>query len=276
MQATFGPRAVVAIVLALICASASEPAAQQTATVQGTITEAGTARPLVNAQVTIRGTGIGTLTNSQGRFQLVNVPSGQATLRVELMGYEAATQTITVRAGEATTVNLTLAQSAIAIEGLVVTAMGITQRERAIATSVQTVNAEELAQASEPNLVAALAGRSAGVEVRSTGTQGGSSRVVIRGASSISGNNQPLFVVDGVPIDNSAPRLLGFAGSTAEGTAGSVDYGNAVADINPNDIETITVLKGPNAAALYGSRAANGAIVITTKSGVPPSADPAG
>jgi TonB-linked SusC/RagA family outer membrane protein len=110
----------------------------------------------------------------------------------------------------------------------------------------------------EPNIVNALAGRVSGVQITNAGPQGGSSRIVIRGASSITGNNQPLFIIDGVPIDNSAPALAG---------SGGFDFGNAAQDLNPDNIESITVLKGPNAAALYGSRAANGAIVVTTRSG---------
>jgi TonB-linked SusC/RagA family outer membrane protein len=239
----------------------SEVQAQER-TITGRVTSADTQQPLVGVQVLVRGTAAGTLTDPSGNYSL-RVPAGATTLTFSSIGFRSADVAI---AGQ-NTINVSLAPAAVQLEGLVVTAMGITQKERAIATSVQTVSAEELMQAREPNLVAALSGKAAGVEIRSTGTQGGSSRVVIRGASSITGNNQPLFIVDGMPIDNSSPIITGGGGSAAQGTAGSVDYGNAAQDINPNDIESITVLKGPNAAALYGSRAANGAIVITTKSG---------
>jgi TonB-linked SusC/RagA family outer membrane protein len=240
----------------------AQDALAQTRRISGQVTNAETRAPMAGAQVLVRGTSIGTLTDATGNFVLTNVPAGATTLAVTSIGFRSAEAAI-----DGDVVNIALQPAAVQMEGLVVTAMGITQRERAIGTSVQSVSAEAITQAREPNLISALSGKAAGVDIRSSGTQGGSARVVIRGASSITGNNQPLFVIDGVPIDNSAPRITGGAGSAAQGTAGSVDYGNAAQDINPNDIESITVLKGPNAAALYGSRAANGAIVITTKSG---------
>jgi TonB-linked SusC/RagA family outer membrane protein len=240
-----------------------QDASAQARRVTGQVTNAETNAPMAGVQVLVMGTGVQTLSDARGNYAL-DVPEGATTLVFSSMGFRSSEVPIT-----SAVMNVRLAPEAITLEGLVVTAMGITQRERAIATSVQSVSAEELVQAREGNLVAALSGRAAGVDVRSTGTQGGSSRIVIRGASSIQGNNQPLFIVDGVPIDNSmckdARCITGGAG--AGGNQGSVDYGNAVQDINPNDIETITILKGPNAAALYGSRAANGAIIITTKSG---------
>jgi TonB-linked SusC/RagA family outer membrane protein len=139
----------------------------------------------------------------------------------------------------------------------VVTALGIAREKKALGYSVQEVSGKTLTQARETNLVNSLSGRLAGVQVtNSNGAPGSSSRMIIRGASSIGSNNQPLFVVDGVPVDNS---------NFGSGTA--VDYGNAAASINPDDVESISVLKGPSAAALYGSRGANGVVLITTKSG---------
>jgi TonB-linked SusC/RagA family outer membrane protein len=246
------------LLVSLIALSAHTVAAQERR-ITGQVTNAETRAPMSGVQVQVRGTSVGTLTDAAGNFALT-VPANANTLVFVAIGFRTTEAAI-----EGATVNVALAPSAVQLEGLVVTAMGITQSERAIATSVQSVDANAITQAREPNLVAALSGRAAGVDIRSTGTQGGSARIVIRGASSITGNNQPLFVVDGVPIDNSAPRITGGAGAGT--AAGSVDYGNAAQDINPNDIENITILKGPNAAALYGSRAANGAIVITTKTG---------
>jgi TonB-linked SusC/RagA family outer membrane protein len=249
----------------LLAASApSEALAQETGTIAGTVQDSN-GRSMWGVQVSIPETRLGSLSDAQGRFRIANVPAGEYTLRIEMIGYETLTRAVTVSPNETALLDVSLVQRAVALEGLVVTAMGISRQERAIGSAVQTVQPEQLQQARETNIVSALAGRAAGVQVRSTGTQGGSARVVIRGASSFTGENQPLFVVDGVPIDNSAPRLTGGAGAGT--SAGAVDYGNAASDINPNDIETITILKGPNAAALYGSRAANGAIVITTKSG---------
>jgi TonB-linked SusC/RagA family outer membrane protein len=164
---------------------------------------------------------------------------------------------VTLTPGATLTQNFQLGAQSVALEGLVVTALGITREERAIPQAVTQLSGEELSRV-ETNVVNTLAGKVSGVQITNAGPQGGSSRVVIRGANSLTGNNQPLFVVDGVPIDNSGPRLYGYGGR---------DYGNAAQDIDPANIESLTVLKGPNAAALYGTRAANGAIIITTRSG---------
>ena len=145
------------------------------------------------------------------------------------------------------------------MQDVVVTALGITSKKRALGYSVQEVKGDVLTQARETNLVNALAGRVAGVNiVNGSNSMGGSSKVVIRGETSLAGSNQPLFVVDGIPIDNSVS-------SSSHGQ--KIDYGNGAADINPDDIESISVLKGPTAAALYGSRAGNGVVLITTKKG---------
>jgi TonB-linked SusC/RagA family outer membrane protein len=244
--------------LVLVGAGISPAVAQQGGTVQGTVVDATTGRGLAGVQIAVTGTNVRGGTNAEGEYRLSGVPAGTRTITATRVGYTTGTQTVTVAAGGAATANFRLATSAVELEGLVVTALGITRQERSIGTAVQQVTAEELTTAREVNIVNALSGKVSGVTVTNAGPQGGSSRIVIRGASSIAGNNQPLFIVDGIPIDNSAPRLGGFGG---------VDYGNAAQDINPNDIASISVLKGPNAAALYGSRAANGAIVITTKSG---------
>ena len=144
-----------------------------------------------------------------------------------------------------------------------VTALGIEMQKKALGVSQQTIDSSTLTQnVHTTNLVATLSGKIAGINVTSASTEGGSARIVIRGATSIGGNNQPLFVVDGIPIDNS-----NFASGTEQRGYGGFDYGNTAQDLNPDDIATISVLKGPNAAALYGARAANGAIIITTKNG---------
>ncbi|HEX2095429.1 MAG TPA: SusC/RagA family TonB-linked outer membrane protein [Longimicrobiaceae bacterium] len=230
----------------------------QNRTVSGQVTSSD-GRPLAGVIVAVKGTNVRAVTDANGRYTIEVPATGQ---QLVFSGQSVASREAAISGN---TVNVTLASQAVALEGLVVTALGITQREKTIGTSVQSVRGEELTRAPEANFVSALSGKVAGVSVTNTSTQGGSSRIVIRGAASISGNNQPLFVVDGVPVDNSAPRLNGFTGTGK--TQGAVDYGNAAADINPNDIESISVLKGPNAAALYGARAANGAIIITTKSG---------
>jgi hypothetical protein len=189
MNPRIGLRAILcaAASLALLGAGAGAVAAQQTGTVQGTVTDAATARPLPGAQVLVQGTQIGTLTNAQGRFQLVNVPAGAQTVRVELVGYTPGVRTVTVTAGQAATVNVTMEQTAIALQEIVVTtALGIERQSRELAYSVSTIGADDLTRARETNFVQALAGRTPGLEViGQSGNIGGSSRVVIRGLSSL-------------------------------------------------------------------------------------------
>ncbi|HEX5435642.1 MAG TPA: SusC/RagA family TonB-linked outer membrane protein [Gemmatimonadaceae bacterium] len=249
--------------IAALCTAALLPAgaaAQQGTTISGRVTsEVGT--PLANASVTLEGTHLGTLTTQNGGYSFT-VPAASATgqsatLTARLIGYKPSSVTITLSAAPITH-NFLLTVNPVQLEGVVVTALGIQRQKRSLGVAQQSVNAEELAQARTPNIVNALDGKVAGVNITNVGPTGGSARIVIRGANSITGNNQPLFVVDGIPIDNSAPNNGGYGG---------IDYGNTAQDINPNNIASISVLKGANAAALYGSRAANGAIVITTKTG---------
>ena len=224
---------------------------QQARSVTGNVTMEGTLQPFVGVAVTVKGTRIGTLTNERGFFSL-RVPVDAETLVFSYLGY--ATEEVPV--GD--NVAVVMSQEAIGIEGLVVTALGVRREKRSLGYSVQDVTGDELMEVPEMNIVNSLKGNVAGVQITDAGPTGGSSRIVIRGAGSITGNNQPLFVVDGVPISNASGANFGFGG---------IDYGNAASDIDPANVEAISVLKGPNAAALYGSRAAAGAVVITTKSG---------
>ncbi len=225
--------------------------AQEMRMVTGEVVTAETQQPMPGVQVSVKGTRIGTITDSRGNFSM-RVPSNATTIVFTTIGYG------TVERAVADRMRVEMAEQAIGLEGLVVTALGVQREKRSLGYSVQDVTGEDLSAVPELNVVNSLQGTIAGVNVTNAGPTGGSARIVIRGANSLMGNNQPLFIVDGVPIDNSAPRNQGYGG---------IDYGNAAQDINPNDIQSISVLKGPNAAALYGSRAANGAIVITTKSG---------
>jgi TonB-linked SusC/RagA family outer membrane protein len=162
--------------------------------------------------------------------------------------------------GTSSVINVSLGTDTKQLGEVVVTALGREEQKKSLGYAVQDIKGSEFTQARETNVVNSLAGKIAGVQIsNSTGAAGGSSRIVIRGAKSIAGNNQPLFVIDGQPIDNTS-----FSNS---GSGGGIDYGNAASDINPDDIESMTVLKGANASALYGTRGANGVIVITTKSG---------
>ena len=226
--------------------------------VTGQITAEETGEPLAGVQVVVKGTTVGTLSDGNGNYA-VRVPAGSNTLVFSYLGYRTIERELT-----GPVMNVSLTREAIGLEGITVTALGIQREKRSLGYSIQEVEGEQLTDVPEMNLVDALQGNVAGVQITSSNTPGGTSRIVIRGASSISGNNQPLFIVDGVPIDNST---IGHNGSGRNNGYGGYDYGNTAADIDPNNIESISVLKGPNAAALYGSRAANGAIVITTKKG---------
>jgi TonB-linked SusC/RagA family outer membrane protein len=252
--------------LALLTAAARPAAAQGTGTIQGTVSDAQNGGPLSGVRVGVDGTSLGAVTGADGRYELRNVPAGTRTARATRLGYTSAQQQVSVAAGGTATANFSLGAAGVLLDEMVVTALGIPRERREISTSVQEVSGEALAQGGETNLVTALSGKVSGVTITNSNTPGGSSRIVIRGSNSLTGNNQPLFVVDGVPVSNSAP---GYSAGTCSGCTGynAIDYGNIIQDLNPADIESITVLKGPNAAALYGSRAANGAIIVTTRSG---------
>ncbi|MFA9389293.1 MAG: SusC/RagA family TonB-linked outer membrane protein [Prolixibacteraceae bacterium] len=213
---------------------------------------------LPGATITIEGSTIGTISDDMGNY-ILKVPDNNAVLLFSFVGMK--TQKIIV--GNKKEIDVSLSESSIEMNELVVTAMGITREKKGLTYSVESISAENMTKVGESNFVNNLAGKVAGVQVSQTsGSIGSSSRIIMRGWSSATGGNQPLFVVDGVPIDNSnySNDAMGYSRS-------AIDYGNAAMDINPNDIAEISVLKGGTAAALYGSRAANGAIVITTKSG---------
>lgn len=206
---------------------------------------------LPGASIIVKGSDKGTSAASTGEFSL-SAPSN-ATLVISFIGYKS--QEIAI--GSQTLFDISLEEDASILSEVIVTALGIAREKKALGYSVQEVSGKQMTQARTTNFVNALSGKIAGVQVTgSNGAPGASSRVLIRGTSSIGSNNQPLFVVDGIPIDN---------GNYGSGT--SVDYGNGASSINPDDIDNVSVLKGPSAAALYGSRGANGVILITTKSG---------
>ena len=210
--------------------------------------------PLIGVAVLETGTTNGTITDIDGNYVL-NVSDEAASLTFSYTGY--ARQVVEI--GAQTAINVVL-EAGVALDEVVVTALGIERDKKALAYSVTEVEGENFSQARAMNVIQSLSGKVAGVNVASTATgPGGATRVVIRGNSSISGNNQPLYVVDGVPIDNTN---LGSAGMW-----GGQDWGDGISSLNPDDIESYTVLKGNSAAALYGFRASNGVILITTKSG---------
>lgn len=254
------PAAVVAAVVA-----ASTGHAQQTVTVTGQVTAAASGQPLPAAQISIPSLGVGAQAKDDGRFT-VTVPARAAGTTVAItarrIGYRSVTQNVTLRPGSATPITFALEAAATQLTGVVVSALSVQREKATIGTSQQQLTAREVNVTKDPNIVNALSGKVAGVQINSGGAIGGSARIVIRGNNSINGDNQPLFIVDGIPVSNANVTTASQASSN-----GGFDYGNAIRDLNPEDIASLTVLKGPNAAALYGSRAANGAIVITTKSG---------
>lgn len=251
-----------AVLAAAVSASAGH--AQQSVTVTGQVTAGANGQPLAGAQIAVTSLGIGAQTRDDGRFTL-SVPARAVGTTVQVtarrIGYKSATQNVTVRPG-AVPITFALEAAATQLTGVVVSALGRQVEKARIGTSQQQLTAREVNVTKDPNIVNALSGKVAGVQINAGGAIGGSSRIVIRGNNSINGDNQPLFIVDGIPVSNANVTTSNQAASN-----GGFDYGNAIRDLNPDDIASLTVLKGPNAAALYGSRAANGAIVITTKSG---------
>ena len=224
----------------------------QEKTISGTVSDKSGVLPGVS--VVIEGSNKGVETDFDGKYS-IEANSGDVFV-FRYLGYETAKITVTA----SNIINVTLVEGGEVLDEIVITAFGIKRSEKALGYSVQSLKGDAMTEARESNLTNAISGKIAGVQVTGTsGSVGASSRIVLRGNSSITGNNEPLYVVDGVPISNSS---FGSAGSS-----GGVDLPNGAADINPDDIETITVLKGPNAAALYGLRAGNGVIVITTKKG---------
>lgn len=223
-------------------------APQPTGKINGTVTD-GT-EPIIGASIRVKGTNQGTVTDLEGHFSL-DVALGSELL-ISYVGYTD----VTMKA--AANMNIVLKEESSALSEVVVTALGIKRERKALGYGVSEVKGEELTKAKETNVINSLSGKVAGLVVQNTaGGASGSTRVLLRGNTEMAGNNQPLYVVDGVPLDNTN------FGSASE--AGGYDLGDGISAINPDDIENMTVLKGPAASALYGSRASHGVILITTK-----------
>ncbi|MET3113040.1 TonB-linked SusC/RagA family outer membrane protein [Pedobacter sp. CG_S7] len=235
-------------VLMLIASSAI---AQQR-TITGTVTGKDDGLPLPGVSVKIKGATGGTSTDANGKYS-VSVPSNGTALLFSSLGYVVQNQTIS----SATVINVSLTPDATLLGEVVVTAMGQTRQARTLGYANSTVKADEITKANNVNALSGIQGKVSGVSISNSGSVGGSTKVIIRGVSSFTGN-QPLYIVDGVPIsDNNASTVT---------SSRSVDLGNQINDINPDDIESMSILKGASATALYGSRAAHGVIMITTKS----------
>ncbi len=249
------------VLLGLVPAVAT---AQEATTVSGQVKSSPGGAPLVGAIVSIPSLRVNATSGNDGKYRLV-LPAGSTgavQLTARRIGYTTNTVPLTLT-GASVEQDITLAEGAIELTQVVVTALGIEREQRSLSYAAQTVSGERLSDVPTQNVVSSLGGKVAGVQVTNSSNPFGSARIVVRGSSSILGQNQPLIIVDGIPIDNSAASNSGYGG----GSLGGYDVGNAAADLSADNVASVTVLKGPNAAALYGSRAANGAIVYTTKSG---------
>ena len=233
-----------------------QAAAARPVPVSGRVTDA-SGQPIIGASVIVRGTTLGVSTDAEGRFSLeVPAPAASQALEVSYLGYETAT----IPVGSRTSFAVTLQESSSEIESVVVTALGIKREEKALSYNVQQVGAEEITTVKDANFMNSLSGKVAGVTINASSSGvGGATKVVLRGNKSISQSSNALYVIDGIPMYN-----FGGGGGTEFDSRGATE---AIADINPEDIESISVLTGAAAAALYGSEAANGAVMITTKKG---------
>jgi TonB-linked SusC/RagA family outer membrane protein len=252
----------VALLLACLMFLSTQFLQAQNRTITGKVTNSEDGSSIPGVAISVKGTTVGTTTDISGKYQL-SVPGTAKTLVFQFIGMK----TKEVALGTSNVVDVILDPDVLDIEGVVVTAIGIKRETKALGYAVQEVGAEELNRTTNANVVNAIGGKVAGVQVTSgSGVAGGSSYITIRGTSSITGNNQPLFVIDGVPMDNSQ-LYSGNPDAGSNNLTNGVAYSNRAIDINPDDIESIAVLKGGAATALYGLRAANGAVIITTKSG---------
>ena len=243
-------------ILTLFIALLVQVSFAQEKTISGTVSDESGALPGVS--VVVEGTNKGVETDFDGKYS-IKAAQGDV-LTFSYLGYTTSRETV----GAATTIDVTLQEGSEMLEEITI-GLGVSKKEKAIGYAVQKVSGENIDKAKEPNLVNSLQGRVAGVQIQgSPSTMGGASRITIRGSNSFLGNNQPLFIVDGVPISNAEystnSQQRGFGG-------GTYDYGNAASEIDPSNVESMSVLKGAAATAVYGSRGANGVILITTKSG---------
>ena len=231
----------------------SKSDAQQNMTVTGTVTSATDGSILPGLSILQKGSTNGTVTDVNGKYS-INVPS-DATLVFSFIGFK--TQEVEVQGRN--TIDVAMEESVEALDEVVVTALGIKREEKSLGFSVGRVAGDELTRVAQENVLNSMAGKVSGVTINSTGGTGSTVSMVIRGATSMTTDNQPLFVIDGVPMSNTVNNVGGF------GSDNRVDYGNAIADLDPESIADITILKGPSAAALYGTRAGNGVVLVTTK-----------
>ncbi|WP_111708323.1 SusC/RagA family TonB-linked outer membrane protein [Lutibacter citreus] len=227
----------------------------QEKTVTGNVSDA--SGPLPGVTVITKGTKTGTQTDFDGNYS-IKASSG-AIIQFSFVGMNSVEKTV----GSSNVINVIMSESAEALDEIVITALGISRDKKSLGYSTQKVGGEEITKVKSSNFVNSLSGKASGIQIKKNNNMGGSTNVVIRGNASLTGSNQALFVIDGVPVSNNNSNDP----DQAQAVGGYYDYGNAASDINPEDIESINILKGAAASALYGSRAANGVIMITTKKG---------
>lgn len=230
------------------------PAIAQKKKVSGVVTDSYDGSTLVGVSVLVQGTNVGTLTDGDGNYA-INAAEGDV-LNFSFIGMQSQS----VKVGASSVINVTLLSDANQLNSIVVTALGIKREEKTLSYAQQTVSSQELVKTRDPNFMNSLAGKAAGVEInKNSSGAGGSTKVVLRGNKSLSGDSSPLFVIDGIPMANNR--------TNQPGMWGGVDGGDGLSAINPEDIESISILRGSNAAVLYGSQGANGVVLITTKAG---------
>ncbi|HDO28008.1 MAG TPA: SusC/RagA family TonB-linked outer membrane protein, partial [Bacteroidetes bacterium] len=245
------------ILLVLLFLAGLQYANAQTRTLSGKVISSEDGKSIPGATVQVKGTTVGTTTDLDGNFSISVAPDA-TTLVFSFVGMK----TLEYKIGNESTINITMQPEAQLMEEVVVTALGISRKKKSLGYATQQLSGDEISQVKTANFINNLQGKSAGVDIKQNNNLGGSTNIIIRGSSSLTGNNQALFVVDGVPISNDIVNDPG----QVSGRNG-YDYGNAAADIDASDIASIDILKGAAATALYGSRAANGVIMITTKKG---------
>ena len=242
------------LTLLLACLFLMVGAALAQTRVTGTVVDAETGVPVIGATVKVQGSNVGTATDTEGHFSIL-APKDAKNLQVSYVGMN--TKVVGIRS----TMKISLESNLKVLDEVVVTAMGIKRSEKALGFSATQVDGKKIAETRTNDVMSSLQGKIAGVTIATTSSDpGASNSVIIRGYSSLSGNNQPLYVIDGVPLTNTSV-------SSSDGLNSGFDFGNGANAVNPDDVASLTVLKGAAATALYGSRAANGVILITTKTG---------
>ena len=226
-------------------------------TIQGTITNI-IGEPIPGVTILLEGTQTGSSSDFDGNYTINTQNKTEGVLVFSYVGFTTVKISFVK---DSKTINTVLEESTEELDEIVITALGIKRDKKSLSYSTQSVDSEDMKEARSTNFLNALAGKASGVQVVSSSTPTGSTRVIIRGLTSITGDNQPLYIVDGIPLDSSP----GDGGVSVWNGGDDIDFGSPISTLNPDDIDSIQVLKGANASALYGSRASNGVIIITTK-----------